>query len=285
MKSFFFFLFIFLFPFPEVFSQKFHPKLFCFEDAFLKEHTDDPVFQTKLLKQLGFEGMELMGLDHMDEKLAALEEQQLQLFMVYIQVDLEKKPAYDLRLKDFIKKVKNKGVTLWLNIQSDRLKPSDPAGDELCVQIIRELADFAAGYGVNIALYPHSFFWLEKVDDSLRLTKKIDRSNVGAVFNLCHYLRTDELSQLKKKLVQAIPYLRAISINGSDEGNTNQMDWDRLIQPLGNGSFDVLKVLQILKRHHYTGPIGLQCYAIPGKPEDFLKTSAENWEKYIQKLK
>jgi hypothetical protein len=55
--------------------------------------------------------MELMGLDRMNEKLAAIEAQNLKLFMVYIRIDLEKKPAYDPRLHDFIRQVKDKGVT------------------------------------------------------------------------------------------------------------------------------------------------------------------------------
>jgi sugar phosphate isomerase/epimerase len=278
-------LFVFLFTFSaESFSQPFQPRFFCFEDAFLDQHTNDPVFQTKLLKDLGFDGMELMGLDRMDEKLAALNHQNLQLFMVYISVSLEKPEHFDPRLFDFIKKVKNKGVTLWLHILSDQLKPSDQAGDALCVPIIQEIADFALKYGVNVALYPHTNFWLEKLEDSVRLTKKINRSNVGAVFNLCHFLKADEKDRLEEKLVQAIPYLKAVSINGADDGVTNQMEWDRLIQPLGKGSFDVLKVLQILKDKHYTGPVGLQCYAIPGKPEEFLKVSMATWKEYIKVL-
>jgi len=62
------------------------------------------------------------------------------------------------------------------------------------------------------------------------------------------------------------------------------MQWDRLIQPLGHGSYDVLNVLRILKDNRYPGPVGLQCYAIPGKPEEFLKTSAETWKEYLQIL-
>ena len=284
MKTIFLQLFLLIFFCCNGFSQSFQPKFFCFEDAFLKEHTNDPVFQAKLLKQLGFDGMELMGLDLMDEKLAAIEAQNLKLFMVYIRIDLEKKPAYDPRLLDFIRQVKDKGVTMWVHILSEKLKPSDPAGDDLCIPIIRELADFAAPYGVEIAFYPHSSFWLEKLGDSVRLTQKIDRKNVGAVFNLCHYLRTDERPLLEEKLINSIPFLKAVSINGADDGVTNQMDWNHLIQPLGKGNFDVLRILQILKDHHYAGPIGLQCYAIPGKPEEFLRVSTESWKSYIGRL-
>ncbi len=266
------------------FSQQFHPKFFCFEDAFMEQHNTDPVFQTQLLKNLGFDGMELMGLDRMDEKLAAIDRQGLQLFMVYIAIHLENPEPFDSRLFDFIKKVRNKGVTLWLHIMSDKLKPSDVTGDQLCIPIIQKIADFATECGVSVALYPHTGFWLEKLDDSVRLTKKINRRNVGAVFNLCHFLKADEKDRLEQILVLAIPYLKAVSINGADEGATNQMEWSQLIQPLGKGTFDVLKVLKILKVNHYSGPIGLQCYAIPGKPEEFLKTSAESWKEYIKIL-
>ena len=125
--------------------------------------------------------------------------------------------------------------------------PSDPVGDEICVPIIQKLADFADNYNVRIALYPHSRFWLEKVGDSVRLTQKIDRKNVGAVFNLCHFLKTDDRNSIEKRLKESIPYLAAVSINGADDGETKEMDWSRLIQPLGKGSFDVLSILRILK--------------------------------------
>ena len=46
---------------------------------------------------------------------------------------------------------------------------------------------------------------------------------------------------LKSRLKESIPYLSAVSINGADDGDTNEMEWSRLIQPLGNGSFDVLR--------------------------------------------
>jgi sugar phosphate isomerase/epimerase len=265
-------------------AQHFHPEFFCFEDAFLLTHTDSLEYQANLLSKLGFDGIELEGLDMADEKLKTLDKYNLRVFMVYIQIDLEKVQPYDVRLLDFIKKVKDRGVTLWLHIHSEKYGPSDPLGDKICVPILQKLADYAMEYNVNIALYPHSRFWLEKVGDSMRLTKKINRRNVGAVFNLCHYLKVDNKDLLEKKLTDAIPYLAAVSINGADDGNTNDMDWSRLIQPLGEGNFDVLKVLRILKAGNYKGPVGLQCYNIAEEPAEFLKTSVGTWNKYLKEL-
>jgi sugar phosphate isomerase/epimerase len=265
-------------------AQQFSPGFFCFEDAFLLSPGYSFDSQAKLLKSLGFDGIELEGLDNADEKLRILDNYDLKVFMVYVQIDIDKAQPYDIRLNDFIRKVRGRGVTLWLHIHSEQYKPSDPAGDELCVPIIRALADFAKDYDVKIALYPHSRFWLEKVGDAVRLTQKINRRNTGAVFNLCHYLKTDDRTSLEKSLIESIPYLAAVSVNGADDGNTADMEWSRLIQPLGSGSFDVLKILRILKDNGYKGPVGLQCYDIKGDPSEFLKKSMGTWRNYIKEL-
>ncbi len=267
-----------------ILAQQFKPGFFCFEDAFLLSpgYTFDS--QAKLLKRLGFDGIELEGLDNIDEKLRTLDEYKLKVFMVYIQIDIDRKQPYDNRLMDFIKKVRDKNVTLWLHIHSDRYGPSDPLDDEICVRVIQKLADYAKDNNVRIALYPHSGLWMEKVGDSVRLTRKIDRDNVGAVFNLCHFLKTDERDSLEKRLEESIPYLAAVSINGADDGDTRDMDWSRLIQPLGRGSLDVLKILRILRNNHYSGPVGLQCYDIKGDPSEFLKISVGSWNRYMKEL-
>jgi sugar phosphate isomerase/epimerase len=266
-------------------AQQFKPGFFCFEDAFLLSPDYTMENRAFLLKNLGFDGIELEGLDNIDEKLRIIDRYSLKVYMVYIQVDIGKDKPYDDRLPDFIKKVSGKGVTLWLHIHSDKFGPSDPAGDELCVPVIQKLADYASEYNVRIALYPHSRFWLEKVGDAVRLTRKIDRKNVGAVFNLCHFLKTDDRSSLERSLNASIPYLSVVSINGADDGETKDMDWSRLIQPLGKGSFDVLNMLRILRDNSYGGPVGLQCYDIKGEPSEFLKISADTWHRYLKELK
>jgi sugar phosphate isomerase/epimerase len=267
-----------------IYGQRFDPDFFCFEDAFLLTKKYSFEDQVSLLKGLGFDGIELEGLEGAGEKLGILNRTDFPVYMVYVQIDLEKEEPYSPELFDFIKKVRDRGVTLWLHIHSEKFTPSDPEGDRLSVPIIQKLADYAREYNVKIALYPHSRFWLEKVEDSVRLTEKINRQNVGAVFNLCHFLKTDERNKIEEKLINAIPFLAAVSINGADDGNTNDMDWSRLIKPLGDGTFDVLKILRILRDHNYKGTIGLQCYNIAGEPSEFLARSMKTWDSYIKEL-
>ena len=60
--------------------------------------------------------------------------------------------------------------------------------------------------------------------------------------------------------------------------------WARLIQPLGEGDFDVLPFLQQLRASGYEGPIGLQCYQVPGKTDEILKKSIRAWRAIAAKI-
>jgi sugar phosphate isomerase/epimerase len=266
-------------------AQEFNPPFFVFEDGLWNAKSDSPEYWVKLIDEIGFDGVELMGLKRIDGMLPELKKRDLKLFTLYIKIDIDSDQPYDPQLRQYIRRLKNTGLHLWVHVHSEKYPPSDPAGDEKCIPIISELADYADKFGVKIAFYPHTNFWVEKVDDGVRLAKKIDKPNVGTVFNLCHFLKKDEPEKLEEKLKRAMPHLFLVSINGADKGDTNNMKWNRLIQPLGSGDYDVLNVLEILKEQGYRNPVGLQCYGIEGKPEEFLRQSMQTWENYIDQLK
>jgi sugar phosphate isomerase/epimerase len=54
-----------------------------------------------------------------------------------------------------------------------------------------------------------------------------------------------------------------------------------LIRPLDEGNFDVPGFLKSLDAVGYKGPVGLQCYQVPGAPEEHLKRSITQWKKMI----
>ncbi len=134
-------------------------------------------------------------------------------------------------------------------------KPSSDANDERAVAVVREIADVAAASGLRVALYPHVKTYVQRVEDGLRLVKKADRKNLGVAFNLCHFLKGDDAKNIERGIREAAPHLFLVSINGADAGETNKMGWDRLIQRLGSGSFDVGRVLKALDGVHYSGPV------------------------------
>ncbi|MBN1481326.1 DUF1080 domain-containing protein [candidate division KSB1 bacterium] len=231
--------------------------------------------QVEMLKRLGYDGMDHTGVDDVAEHLFHLDQNGLRLFAVYLDVwaDREKQWANE-GLEKAIEQLKGRDVVLWVPIRSHDYTASDSAGDAAAVKIVQKIADLAAASGLDVALYPHSFFLMEKIGDALRIARKTDRANVGVTFNLCHWLRTDN-SDLKETLTNAAPFLQVVTINGADQ----EGDWQQLIQPLDGGEFDVAQVVRILADIDYSGPIGLQGYGIGGDVNENLKRSMQAWQK------
>jgi sugar phosphate isomerase/epimerase len=231
--------------------------------------------QAEMLKELGYEGMGHIGLDRVEERLKTLDEAGLRLFQITMVVDVAPgKEAYEPRFKDVLPVLKGRKVQFCLIING--AKPSDAAADPRGVEILREMAELALDSGSQLLLYPHTGCWVERIEDSVRVASKVDRANVGAMFNLCHWLRVDKQRDYRSLLKQALPRLWAVSLNGADEFD-EKPGWDRYIQPLDKGSFDVGKFLKALREIGYKGPIGLQCYGIGGDAREHLARSMTAW--------
>ena len=211
------------------------------------------------------------------ERIKTLDNAGLKLYQITMTVDLTPdKPAYDPRFKDVLALVKGRHVQFDLLIGG--MKPSDPAGDDRAVKILREMSDLARDSGSQLLLYPHVGNWLERIEDAVRVAEKVDRPNVGVMFNLCHWLRVDRSRDYRSLLHRAMPRLWAVSINGADVHDANP-GWDHYIQPLDRGSFDVAALLKTLDELGYKGPIGLQCYGIGGDAREHLARSMAAWRK------
>jgi sugar phosphate isomerase/epimerase len=213
-----------------------------------------------------------------------LRSRDLKLYSLYLKLDLDREQAYDDALPALLHNHGDQLHYLWFHVHSQRFGKSDPAGDKRCVELLRELAALAKPHGVKIGIYHHVGFWAERFRDAVRVARKVKRENVGAVFNLCHYLRTAGPETLESELRAAFPHLMLASINGADRGDTRNMKWDRLIQPLGDGSFDVGRVLTVLKQQQYRGPIGLQGYGISERPETFFPRSVAAYHRLLRQV-
>ena len=248
---------------------------FAFDNAATDEKHKTPKEQVALLKELGYDGISSRGGKHLAEMAKELDKHGLRLFTVYLGINIDPgEPAYGDELIDAIEVMKGSNGMLWLFLRSKKLKPSDPGGDERAVKIIREIADRAAEANVRVALYPHHAFWLERVEDALRITKKVNRKNVGVTFNLCHWLRVDDEKNMKSLIESAMPHLFVVTINGADSGGK---DWKTLIQTLDRGTFNMRRFLRTLYGCGYTGPIGFQGYGIGGDARDNLKRTMNAW--------
>lgn len=239
--------------------------------------------QAEMLKDLGYDGVGHIWLDGVAERLKTLDAAGLKLFQITMTVDLTPgKPAYDARFKDVLALVKGRHVQFDLLVNGR--KPSDATADPEAVTILRGMSDLARDSGSQLLLYPHVGSWVERIEDAVRVAEKVNRPNVGVMFNLCHWLRVDPQRNYQPLLKQAMPRLWAVSINGADEFD-DQPGWNRYIQPLDKGSFDVARLLRTLKELGYQGPVGLQCYGIGGDAREHLARSMAAWRKLSANLR
>ena len=234
--------------------------------------------QVEMVRELGYAGIGGRADKELGEMLKELDKNGLRMFAVYLGSNIDAdQPSYGPELKEAIEVLKGSNSILWLFVQSKKFKPSQSEGDERAVEVIREISDMAAEARLRVALYPHAGFWVEKVEDAIRVAKKVDRKNVGITFNLCHWLRTEDEKNMRSLIISAMPHLFVVSINGADSGGE---DWKQLIQTLDRGTFNISRFLRTLTRAGYTGPIGFQGYGIGGDAYDNLKRTIDAWHKF-----
>lgn len=259
---------------------------FVFEWGVRNAADSFPPGQARLLKQLGYDGMEQMGLDGLEARLKALDDRQLRLFTIYTPLNIDPaQPKWDPKLTQALPLLRDRNTILWVFVR----KPKDTQmtraeGDLRLVARLQALADLVQPYGVRVALYPHANFWIDHPEQALAIARRAQRSNAGMVFNLCHWLKVTGDRPVRPLLEKCLPYLFAASINGAEGGATQGRTWEDLIQPLDRGSYDTYGVLRDLMVLGYTGPIGLQCYNIREDPADHLKRSMRTWQAFKKRL-
>ncbi len=259
---------------------------FTFESGIASAGDRSPKAQVSLLKQLGYDGLEQMRCTNLKPMLAELDRQALRLFTIYTPIQTDPtQPPYDPALRNLLPQLSGRQVILWMHTPRSRDSSiTQNRADQRIVEICRELSDLARPFGVRMALYPHTSFWVDEIGHAVDLVKQVDRDNVGAVFNLCHRLKVEGAGDWQGALRRARPHLFAVSLNGADHGDTQAMNWNRLIQPLNQGTFDTYPLIKVLDDLNYSGPIGLQCYNIKAAPEDHLAASKRAWDILAQRL-
>jgi sugar phosphate isomerase/epimerase len=225
--------------------------------------------QAELAWKTGYAGVFYSGVKDLPALLAAHHARGLKMVGIYTGMNVaQPKPSYDPGLPEAIRQLTGSGALITFTVNGKAAN-----GDEIAVPVIREVADMAAQAGLKVALYPHYGFHVARIEDALRVIGKVGRPNVGLVFNLCHWLRSGDGDNLDARLKQALPHTLMISINGADR----EGDWDRLIQTLDRGSYDVRGFVHKLWGMGYRGPIGLQCYSVKGDREENLVRSMKAW--------
>jgi sugar phosphate isomerase/epimerase len=239
--------------------------------------------QFDLLKELGYAGVSWTADDpaRVKEARDKATARGISLVSIYCPVTLTKEGARpDPRLKEIIGVLRGSGCIIWLHITSKDFAKSSPEGDETALPGLREIAGWAEDAGLKVAIYPHLNDWTERVQDAVRVAKKVDRKNFGVGFNLCHCLKVGDEARIPELLAEAAPHLFIVTVNGADAGAAGA-GWDRLIQTLDRGTYDLKPLLKRLDEVGFRGPIAAQGYGIPGDVRENLTRSMEAWKRIV----
>lgn len=240
---------------------------FAFDNGVGREQRWRPAQQAAVLRELGYAGIGYSGVNDLDARVAAFAAAGLRIYSVYVGLQLDGSPDDAAAIRAALPQLGAAKIDVWLTVRGRG------ADDAAVARAVRELADDAAKHGVRIVLYPHKGFLVATAEEALRIVRQVERPNVGVTFNLAHEIAAGNAARLDAVIEACGSHLFLVSINGADpEGG-----WERVIRPLDEGTVDVRGLLQRLRQRGYTGPIGLQCYAIKGDPETLLRRSMAVW--------
>ena len=256
-----------------VFGAEFAPEFFVFENGVRFGQTEN---QIKVLKELGFDSLGSAKSHDLAARIKLHREAGLRISSLYIGGKIgggRDVKAINPAIIESIPLFKGQDTIIELTVQRG---PSNTDAD--AVKFVREVADLAKASGLRVVLYPHAGFYVDTLSDAVRIAKLSGRDNVGAMFNLCHFLKVEPKADLRKALKDAGDLLWRVSTCGADSDGKG---WGELIQTLDRGSFDQVALLKLLREIGYSGDIGLQCYAIRGDPKKNLSQSIAAWREYL----
>ncbi|MFT5127642.1 MAG: sugar phosphate isomerase/epimerase [Rhodothermales bacterium] len=248
-------------------AADFDPPLFVFQNGLRFANLAE---ESATLKKLGYAGVGSAKLPGLEERIAAYKSAGLRVCSIYVGAKVSDTDAsFDAGIPKAIELLKGSGAVVELTLRGKAKT------DEQAVAIVREVAELAAAADLKVVLYPHAGFYVARVPEALRVAKAVDRPNVGIMFNLCHFLKSEKAADLEKTITEAGPYLFQASTCGAD---TDGKNWGALIQTLEKGSFDQERLFAALKSVGFSGIVGLQCYAIKGDSKANLTRSGEAWQ-------
>jgi sugar phosphate isomerase/epimerase len=228
----------------------------------------------KLAKELGYQGIGSVYPNRLADVKAACGAEGLKVHSIYVgaRVNADGFQAED-GIPAAITMLKGSGALVELNV-----KRGNNPNDGQAIALVRHVADLAEQAGLQVVIYPHADFHIERFDHALEIAKASGRDNVGVAFNLCHFLKVQPTDDLPALLASAKPLLWSVSVCGAD---SDGKDWNALIRPLDEGTFDQTAFLRTLHGIGYEGAVGLQCYNIRIAPRDHLSRSIAAWRKHL----
>ncbi len=198
----------------------------------------------------------------------------LDVAAVYATLDIAGHPDHEEngRIVDLVSTIEGCDLIEFSMRSSDpNLSTSDPTGDAAAGWWLRKLLDIAERRGKTLALYPHLNFWMERIEDAVRLCRAVDHPKLRMVFTGYHWYAVDG-TNLSSHLTATAPYLVLANLCGSRRFD-NGSGLPATIELLDEGELDNFAVLGALSDQGYNGPVGIQGYSAGGDAYTKLQRS------------
>ena len=267
--------------------MKTHYTVYAFDNYFGDSPmADDPVAQAALLKSLGY-GATYHSMNRKTEegwkRFLTWEESSrhggLPVIGYYTVLELGKEPPEGGHSVEEVIAHLPLGSVLELAVSLAGAQASDASRDTELVAVLRPLVDLARSRGVTISLYHHIWFLLERIEDCVRVAKKINDPALRVTFCGYHWYAVDG-SELAAKVKLAAPWMCLANLNGSRPAPEDAKFagcLPKTIESVGEGDFPLAEFAQALTDVGYSGPVGFQGYKIGGHPPETLARSMEAW--------
>ena len=178
------------------------------------------------------------------------------------------------------------GDTLEVGLTMDWMQDlSDPQFDAQACTVLEKLLEHADRHGLMLSLYHHYGFWMQDIEDCVRLAKRVDHERLKVTFCASHwycrhYDRQEQMLEQAISLCQ--PWLHAVNLCGSQPLREGQeFPLPTTIEPVGRGTFDAAAFFKLLKAHNFQGAVGFQGFGIKGDPRENLAESMMAYQNYV----
>jgi sugar phosphate isomerase/epimerase len=183
------------------------------------------------------------------------------------------------------------GDTLELGFLTEwRKDTSDPSYDPKALEILAKVLGRAEAMDLTVSLYHHYGFWMEQLEDCIRLVHQMNHPRLKITFCASHwycfhYQEKEQTSLLRAAIHSCQPWLHHVNICGS-RPTPVEMDYPlpTTVEPVGEGDFDNQTLLTILHEINFSGLIGFQGFSIGGDPRRKLQTSFNHYRRMLASL-
>lgn len=197
---------------------------------------------------------ELSSLDHAD--LFIQSHPQFALLGIEMELDVRAAPGEKISPPSLALLSKLRGAILLRLISSDSYdKPSAPRAMPLAASAVTQLARLAAAKGIALALDHRAGCWMQRVEDAVRVAMRVNRADVGVLFNHCDWHEVDgDVALLPERIKLALPKLMAVGLRVQSIDATAM---ERTVDIRGH-PVDAKPLMLLLTQGGYAGPLLLR---------------------------